>query len=99
MGINMVEYLKEAGRPYPYILVLGEGEACHQAFVIFAGRALEQRTLLGALDICFKTFYVLDINYPKECSHVWELLQSAIYKMEGATAPAVTFMVTQLAIE
>ncbi|CAL8234739.1 unnamed protein product [Arctogadus glacialis] len=100
IGMNMVDYLLDAGaaRAYPYILILGDN--CSQAFVVFAGKALEQRTLLGAVDICFKIFYVFDIKYPKQCAHVWELFQT-LYKMEGgfgSIAPAVSFLDSQLSI-
>ncbi|XP_077076724.1 uncharacterized protein LOC143729378 [Siphateles boraxobius] len=61
-GINMVEYLHEAKacKPYPHILTLGNEQSAFQAFAIIAGQALEQETLLQAIDVCFKAFYVFD---------------------------------------
>ncbi|CAL8384297.1 unnamed protein product [Gadus morhua 'NCC'] len=79
----MVDYLLDTGaaRAYPYILILGDN--CSQAFVVFAGKALEQWTLLGAVDICFKIFYVFDIKYPKQCAHVWELFPNCLSDRGG----------------
>ena len=37
-----------------------------QAYVIVAGEAFEQNTLLQAVDVCFKMFYIFNIHYPKE---------------------------------
>ena len=54
-----------------------------QAFVILAGQALPQSTLFGAVDVCFKAFYVLDINYPKQCAAAWEFLQQVVFEIEG----------------
>ncbi len=37
----------------------------------FNEEAMEQKTLLQAVDLCCKLFYVYDINYPKAfCSHL-----------------------------
>ena len=33
--------------------------------------------------MCFKIFYVFDINYPKQCAPAWEFLQQVVYGMEG----------------
>ena len=51
--------------------------------MILAGQALPQSTLLGAVDVCFKAFYVLDINYPKQCAAAWEFLQQVVFEIEG----------------
>ncbi|XP_041840155.1 uncharacterized protein LOC121639051 [Melanotaenia boesemani] len=95
VGTNLVEYLNEAkaSRPYPYVLSLGNN-ICHtsQAFVIVAGEALEQQSLLQAVDVCFKVFYVFDIEYPKQCAPVWEFLQNGVYGMEGDESKPVKFL-------
>ncbi|XP_042612300.1 uncharacterized protein LOC122145048 isoform X2 [Cyprinus carpio] len=58
-GINMVEYHEaKACKPYPHILTLGNDQSAFQAFVIIAGQALEQETLLQAIDVCFKAFFI-----------------------------------------
>ncbi|RXN34367.1 hypothetical protein ROHU_004056 [Labeo rohita] len=83
VGTSMVEYLQqaEASRPYPYVLSLENGHIDSQAFVILAGKALEQSTLIGAVDVCFKSFYVFDVNYPKQCFYCWEFIQN-VYELE-----------------
>ena len=57
----MVVYLHQAEvtRLYPFVLALGD---CSQVFTVISGPALEQVTLLGALDVCFKSYYVF-INF------------------------------------
>ncbi|XP_051973388.1 uncharacterized protein LOC127636733 [Xyrauchen texanus] len=93
-GINMVEYLHEAKacKPYPHILTLGNEQSAFQAFAIIAGQALEQETLLQAIDVCFKAFYVFDVKYPKQCEHVWEFIQTVIYDMPGGESKMVKFI-------
>lgn len=55
----MVEYHEaKACKPYPHILTLGNDQSAFQAFVIIAGQALEQETLLQAIDVCFKAFFI-----------------------------------------
>ncbi|XP_051957914.1 uncharacterized protein LOC127626277 isoform X2 [Xyrauchen texanus] len=96
VGTNMVEYLQQS-QPFPSVLALGDPQQCaSQAFVILAGQALPQSTLLGAVDVCFKAFYVLDINYPKQCAPAWEFLQQVVYQIEGSESKPVKFLKTSL---
>lgn len=63
----MAEYLRsKESIEFPDILMLGD----NQTFTIIKGVAFEQSTLLAALDVCFKAFYIFDINYPKQCCGV-----------------------------
>ena len=92
----MVEFLQQ-DRPYPSVLALGELQDCaSQSFGIVADLALPQATLLAAVDVCFKAFYVFDINYPKACSPAWEFLQQTVYRIKGPESTPVTFFNTAL---
>lgn len=35
--------------------------------------------IIKCIDICFKTFHVLDLKYPEECSLVWTFIQNYFY--------------------
>nr|XP_033958660.1 uncharacterized protein LOC117461077 [Pseudochaenichthys georgianus] len=102
VGTNLVEYLHEAkvSRPYPYVLSLGN-DIWHtsQAFVILDGEALEQNTLLQAVDVCFKVFYIFDIDYTKQCEAVWKFFQNAVYEIKGGeeSKPATSLRAAILA--
>lgn len=90
----MVEYLHEAkaSKPYPHVLTLGNDGSASQAFVIISGQAVEQETLLQAIDVCFKAFFVFDVEYPKQCEHVWKFMQNVIYEIPGGESKMVTFL-------
>ncbi|XP_073789441.1 uncharacterized protein [Danio rerio] len=89
IGTNMAEYLRsKESIESPYVLMLGDNHN-FQAFAIINGTALEQSTLLAAVDICFKAFYIFDVNYPKQCSLVWQFLQTVVYGLPGEETPAV----------
>lgn len=94
----MVEYLHEAkaSKPYPHVLTLGNDGSASQAFVIISGQALEQETLLQAIDVCFKAFFVFDVEYPKQCEHVWKFMQNVIYEIPGGESKMVTFFKTRI---
>ena len=96
-GTNMVGYLATVKSCTPYVLMLGEEQKSSQAFVVIGGVALEHPSLLGAVDGCFKAFFVLDINYPKPCAQVWEFIQACIFEIPGHESNAVKLMRTQLA--
>uniref|UniRef100_A0A1A8J5K7 Uncharacterized protein n=1 Tax=Nothobranchius kuhntae TaxID=321403 RepID=A0A1A8J5K7_NOTKU len=66
LGTNIHE--AKATRPFPYVLTLGnDTQHVSQAFVIIAGQAVEHDTLLQAVNACFKAFFILDIEYPRQC--------------------------------
>ncbi len=60
--------------------------------VILAGWALEQNTLLWAVDVCFKAFYIFDLNYPKQCAPTLEFPQKVIYETGGNESKPVKLL-------
>lgn len=79
----MVHYLDSETSPDPHVLVLGDKGNFSEVFVIFNGEAIEQETLVQAVDLCFKMFHVYAMNYPKPSAPIWEFLQHAIFKIPG----------------
>ncbi|KAM3593395.1 uncharacterized protein V6R79_012081 [Siganus canaliculatus] len=58
-GTNIVEYLSNVSFNSPFVLMLGDENVCSQTFVILEGMALEQPSLLAAVDVCFKAYYIM----------------------------------------
>lgn len=100
IGTNIPKYLEEVTNHQPYILLLGSLLEPLQMFVIVERKALEQPSLLKAVDVCFKLFYVLDLKYPWQCATSWEFFQKVIFGLEDdkgdKTSPAVIAMRTAL---
>ncbi|KAA0718498.1 hypothetical protein E1301_Tti021987 [Triplophysa tibetana] len=94
IGTNVVEFLRrtELTKPFPFVLAMGNIRHISQAFVILNGQALEQTTLLSAVDVCFKAFYVFDVNFPRQCASTWEFLQTVVFQMEGNESFAIRFL-------
>lgn len=88
VGTNVADYLSSDTNQDPHVLVLGDKESSSQVFVIFNGAAVEQETLIQAVDLSFKMYYVYDINYPKPSAPIWEFLQHAIFKIPGGVPSA-----------
>lgn len=49
--------------------------------------------LLGAVDVCFKAFYIFDFNYPKQCAPAREYIQKVGHEMGGSESTPVKFCV------
>ncbi|XP_027869415.1 uncharacterized protein LOC114142362 isoform X2 [Xiphophorus couchianus] len=96
IGTNMVEYLGSTATEHPRVLMLGDRYCCSQAFVVINGTALEYPSLLGAVDGCFKSFFVFDVSYPKSCIQIWDFLQTVIYEIPGNESPPIKLMRAQL---
>lgn len=97
----MPKYLEEVTNGQPFVLILGSLMEPSQCFVIVERKALIQGSLLKAVDVCFKVFYILDISYPWQCSTTWEFFQKVVFGLDDAggnskTSPAVIAMRTTL---
>lgn len=90
----MAEYLTNTRMEHPFVLMLGHGHDCSQAFSIINGQALTHSTLLDAVDMCFKAYYVFDLKYPNACTQVYEFLQT-VYEIPGAVRPTVQVLRAQ----
>ena len=102
IGTNMPKYLEEIKNTQPYVLVLGSLMHPLHFFLIVERKAVEQTSLLKAIDACFKAFYVINVDYPWQCRSTWEYFQKALFCLEDAgglktkTTPAVIAMRTAL---
>ncbi|CAL8262381.1 unnamed protein product [Merluccius merluccius] len=96
VGTNMVEYINtsQLNQQGPHVLCLGDEFITNQAFIIISGHAIEATSLLEAVDVCFKAFFVFDVNYPKQCVPTWEFIQHALYNIDGHESSAVKFLRT-----
>lgn len=83
IGTNIPAYLENVKNKQPFVLVLGARVKPEQVFVIIEREAIPQDSLLKAVDLCFKCFYVYDIDYPWQTCNSWQFLQSAIFGIEG----------------
>ncbi|XP_052397796.1 uncharacterized protein LOC127945319 [Carassius gibelio] len=96
VGTNMVEYLNhEMTGALLHILCLSdETRGTSQTCAIIPGHAIETESLLEAVDLCFKAFFVFDVQYTKQCLPTWEFLQHAVYQIEGKESSSVKFLRT-----
>ncbi|KAJ8049921.1 hypothetical protein HOLleu_02887 [Holothuria leucospilota] len=74
----------------PFILMLEKRCSPSQVFVIVDGLAIKASTLLKGVDICCKSFYVFDVEYPKECQSTWEFIQKFFFKLGQGKEKSVT---------
>ncbi|XP_011704874.1 PREDICTED: uncharacterized protein LOC105460126 [Wasmannia auropunctata] len=64
----------------PYILYVGkEQDVIDEVLVVIDNFCYKLESFQHALDVCFKTFFVLDIVFTAQCDHVWLLIQKALY--------------------
>ncbi|XP_033104574.1 uncharacterized protein LOC117107122 [Anneissia japonica] len=97
VGTNLPKYLEEVSNTQPYVLILGGFADPLQCFTIVERRAIPQVSFLKAIDVCFKLFYILNLNYPWQSYTTWEFIQKVIYGLEDTgnhnkTSPAVIAM-------
>ena len=71
-----------------------------QTFAVIGGVPQETPNLLKAVDVAFKMFYVLDLEYPWQCSVTWEFIQKVLYGIDShhkaKTSPSVIALRTAI---
>ncbi|XP_063954791.1 uncharacterized protein LOC129272648 isoform X3 [Lytechinus pictus] len=89
-GVGVDNYLREipGEKTQPYILALGGRQANpQQQFVIVERKALETKTLLGAVSVCYKTYQVLDLKYSTPTQGIWAFFDSLIFGVKTRNEP------------
>lgn len=68
----------------PQVLVLGASMLAEDCayYCIIDDTIYQLDGLLKAVDVCFKTFFVYNIEYPVPCRSVWTFIQRAIYGIQ-----------------
>ncbi|KAJ8018500.1 hypothetical protein HOLleu_43330 [Holothuria leucospilota] len=85
----------------PFLLALGKQEDPEQVFVIIERQTVACRSLVKGLDLSFKLFCILDIDYPWECQNLWDFIQKFIYglgkgKGREKSVPSVSLLINFL---
>lgn len=66
----------------PYVAIVGESHTSISAsYVCINNIVYKLDSLLKAVDICFKSFYALDLEYPAESEQVWLTIQKILYSI------------------
>jgi hypothetical protein len=66
----------------PFVVIVGQLTNITARYVYINGIRYKIENVLHAIDICFKSFFVFDIEYPMESRQLWTLLQQSIYKLQ-----------------
>lgn len=76
------EAMKKLGMTVqPFIIAVGLTLSEIDSFYVCIDTVLYKvPSALKALEVCFKSFHVLDAEYPPESEHLWLLLQRSLFK-------------------
>ncbi|KAJ1530187.1 hypothetical protein ONE63_005116 [Megalurothrips usitatus] len=66
----------------PYIAVQEDDGKVRASYVIVDTNAWKMGSLLSAVEVCYKTTWVLNCGYAPEAQHLWNLLQKAVCKVQ-----------------
>lgn len=82
----------------PLIIVVGDHHKITNFFVALDNIKFQFNSYLSALDFCFKIFYVLNLEYPHECSLVWTFVQQYFFdiKLDEYSYPTIDTFIGDL---
>ncbi|XP_044764419.1 uncharacterized protein LOC123320983 [Coccinella septempunctata] len=69
-------------------------EVGNHFFIYFYGMQYKLDSSLRSLELLYKIYHSLNLEYPAESKHVWQVIQDAIFKMpiSGKSSNVVTFL-------
>lgn len=80
-----IDFLVEKGEPIqPFILGLGDPKTLRveKFFVYLDSVMIEFNEFCRALDICFKSFHIFNVEYPLASSNFWCFIEHYLYNIE-----------------
>jgi hypothetical protein len=82
--IDLDLLLSEKKTVHPQVVAVGIKSELKflQYFVLFQDKAINCTSLLEALDLAYKSYYVFNIEFPGMCYGAYQFLDYAIYKMK-----------------
>lgn len=84
----------------PYIIAVGVNVYhLDTYFVILDQHFFKFTTFLNALDICFKSHFVFNLKFAKECQYVWTFIQNYFYDIElkeDSSSPNIISLIADL---
>lgn len=71
----------------PYLIFIGEG--CENKdnvnvtdyYVVINNNFLKLESPLKALEVCFKSFFCMHLNYPAESDQIWQFVQKYFFNI------------------
>lgn len=85
----------------PFILIKGSITNPEEIMVYFDGIRYQLYSILRALEVCLKIFFVFNLNYPAESVLVWSFIKQYFFNSITATQneknhPAVSHLINEL---
>lgn len=72
----------------PFVFAIGDDiTSIKEIYTYFDGIKYKFFNIIRAVDICFKIFYMFNLNFPEESVMVWSFIETYFYKMK----PSSTF--------
>ncbi|KAK4881804.1 hypothetical protein RN001_005123 [Aquatica leii] len=55
------------------------------------------QSLIRTIEILYKTFHALDIQYPHQCQHIWQLIEEIVFEIKHSpSSSSVTALISDL---
>lgn len=82
--INVLKSKKTAIQPF--VFAIGDNiTSIKEIYTYFDGIKYKFFNIIRAVDICFKIFYIFNLNFPEECVMHWSFIETYFYKMKPST--------------
>lgn len=74
------EYVIQKELPItPFIIIIGHLNNIKKIYAVFDEIKYQYENLISAVELCYKTFISLQLDYPPGSGHIWSFMQLDLY--------------------
>lgn len=70
----------------PFIVVVGTLHNIKEIMIRIDDNTYKVKSIIEAIDLLFKIFYVMNVEYPFACRSTWTFIQEFFYKIPTASS-------------
>lgn len=83
----------------PYIVCCGPLERLQCCHIVWKDLQYDFNNITAAVDVLYKSFFVLQIDFPFASAHIWCFLQKYVYRMEKSRRLIAVRIINELIVE
>lgn len=81
----------------PFVCIIGTSEKPEVFYIVVDEVMYKVESTIRCLELIFKMFHSLDIEYPAECESIWLFIQELVFEMKSSKkCPSATAVITDI---
>ncbi|CAH0556701.1 unnamed protein product [Brassicogethes aeneus] len=80
----------------PFAAAIIKGDKLDSLFIFINNVFYNCKSSLRCLELLYKAFFALNLQYPPECKHIWHLIQELVFKTKSPKASTTACVISDI---